>query len=93
MLTANGSLKEAIPTGGTVQEMIEFFDTHDMGDQWDDLPDAQFDVDIETKRHMVEIDKEILFRTCQIPIAKFEALPHNRRGRREQTRRSLRRKE
>lgn len=67
---AKSKAREAIPVGGTVQEMIEFFDTHDMGDYWDDLPDAQFDVDLETKRHMVEIDKEILIRLAQIAHAK-----------------------
>ena len=50
--------------------MIEFFDTHDMGEYWDDLPHAQFDVDIETKRHMVEIDQEILVKLAQIARAR-----------------------
>ena len=36
---------------GSIDELVEFFDTHDMGDYWDQMPKAHFDVDITKRTH------------------------------------------
>ncbi len=53
-----------LPTFGSLDEMVEFFDTNDMGDY--DLPEASLDVSIRTKTHLVAIDEEINDRLTEI---------------------------
>jgi hypothetical protein len=31
---------------GSVDELVRFFDAHDMGAHWDEMPEVHFDVDI-----------------------------------------------
>jgi hypothetical protein len=40
-----------------VNELVEFFDKHDMGEYWDQLPKAEFEVNIKTRKHLVAIDE------------------------------------
>jgi hypothetical protein len=44
----------------SLNELIEFFDTHDMGEYWDEMPEVHFDVNIKRRRHLVEIEEEIV---------------------------------
>jgi hypothetical protein len=39
-----------VPKFSAFDELVAFFDTHDMGDYWDSLPEAEFDVDIESEK-------------------------------------------
>ena len=54
----------------SVDELVEFFDKHDMGDYWDRLPKAEFEVKIKTRKHLVAIDEKIIPRLNQIAKAK-----------------------
>ncbi len=40
-----------------LDDLVEFFETHDMGDYWDQMPEAQFEIDVKRK-------------TTQVPIAR-----------------------
>lgn len=39
---------------------VEFFDSHDMGDYLERMPEAYFDVDIKRRMHLVAIDEELI---------------------------------
>jgi hypothetical protein len=54
------SRSKPIPQVKSIDELVEFFDTHDMGDYWDQLPKAKFDVNIETNKHLVAIDEKLI---------------------------------
>lgn len=43
----------------SIDELVEFFDSNDMGDYLDEMPEAAFEVELKTKRHLVEIDEEV----------------------------------
>ena len=47
-----------LPQLKSVDELVEFFDKHDMGDYWDRLPKATFEVKIKTRKHLVAIDEK-----------------------------------
>ena len=49
-----------LPRLKPVNELVEFFDKHDMGDYWDRLPKATFEVKLKTRKHLVAIDEKIL---------------------------------
>ncbi len=40
-----------MPEFGSIDELVEFFETHDMGEYWDHKPKAEFDVDITKRTH------------------------------------------
>ena len=44
-----------------------------MGDYWDRLPEAQFDIDIKTKKHLIALDKEIIPKLNR--VAKSKKIP------------------
>jgi hypothetical protein len=40
-----------LPRLKSVDELVEFFDKHDMGDYWD-----EYEVNIKTRKHLIAID-------------------------------------
>jgi len=46
----------------SVDELVGFFDKQDMGDYWEQLPKAEFEVNIKTRKtrkHLVAIDEAV----------------------------------
>lgn len=43
----------------SLDELVEFFDTHDLGDYWDEMPEAHFEIDIKRRLHLVAIGAEL----------------------------------
>ena len=44
------SKTKSIPKFGSLNELVAFFETHDMGEYWDQMPEAHFDIDIKKGR-------------------------------------------
>lgn len=63
---------QQLPSFASLDELVEFFDTHDMG-EYEDLPEAQFDVNLQRRTHLVAIDEEINNRLTE--IAEQEQMP------------------
>ena len=59
-----------LPRLKSVDELVEFFDKHDMGDHWDRLPKAEFEVNIKTRKHLIAIDEKIIPSINQIAKSK-----------------------
>lgn len=59
-----------VPRLKSVDELVGFFDKHDLGDYWDRLPKAEFDVSIKTRKHLVAIDEKIIPKINQIAKSK-----------------------
>ena len=63
-MTENDS--QRLPPFASLDELVEFFDTHDMGEYEQDLPQAHFEVNLQRKTHLVAIDEEINNRLTEI---------------------------
>jgi hypothetical protein len=63
-MTENDS--QRLPPFASLDELVEFFDTHDMGEYEEDLPEAHFKVNLQRKTHLVAIDEEINNRLTEI---------------------------
>ena len=37
---------KTLPRSRSMKELVDFFETHDMGDYWEHMPEAYFDVNI-----------------------------------------------
>jgi hypothetical protein len=66
---ARSKSKDTLPAK-SLDALVEFFDTHDMGEYWEPMPEAHFDIDIQKRTHLVAIDEELLERLSTIAKAK-----------------------
>ncbi len=55
-----------MPHFTSLNELVEFFDTHDLGEYWDQMPEAHFEVDIKRKTHLFAIDDDLATRLSEI---------------------------
>ena len=57
------SKSATLPKFKSLDELVGFFDTHDMGEYWEQMPEASFesfDISIKRRNHLVAIDEEII---------------------------------
>jgi len=64
------SRSRPMPKFTSLDKLVEFFDTHDMGEYWDDMPEVHFDVDIKRRTHLFAIDEDLAERVTAIARAK-----------------------
>ena len=57
---------QKLPSFASLDELVEFFDTNDMGEYEEALPEAHFAVDLRRKTHLVAIDEELNNRLTEI---------------------------
>ena len=55
-----------LPHFQSLQELVEYFDAHDMGEHWDRMPEAQFEVDIKKRHCLVSIDEDLMSKLSEI---------------------------
>jgi len=65
---ARSSHKRPLPKN--VDDLVEFFETHDMGEYWDQMPEAQFEINIKKRTHLIAIDEEVADRISAIAKSK-----------------------
>ncbi|MDI6795089.1 MAG: CopG family antitoxin [bacterium] len=52
--------KDSIPEHfSSIEEASAFWDTHDLGDYWDQTTEARFEVDIQTERNYYSLEKDL----------------------------------
>ena len=63
-MTENKSHK--LPKFDSTEELIDFFDTHDLGDYEEDLPEVDFDVDLKRKHYLVSVEANLMNKLLEI---------------------------
>jgi len=61
------------PKFSSIEELVKFFDTHDLGEYWDQMPEVSFDINIEKRRHIFTIEEDIADKITE--IAKSKKVP------------------
>ena len=64
------SKTKSIPQFDSIGELVEFFDNHDMGEYWDQMPEAHFDIDIKRGTHIFSLDEDLAETLTKIAKAK-----------------------
>ena len=59
-----------MPTFGSLDELVKFFETHDLGEYWDQMPEANFDIEIKRRTHIFSLDEDLAERLTAIVRAK-----------------------
>jgi len=52
--------------GHIFNELVKFFDTHDPGEYWTEMPEAYFEVDIRRKRYLFALVTELANKVIEI---------------------------
>lgn len=55
-----------LPSFNSVQDLVDFFDTHDMGEYMEYMPEAHFDVALKQNIRLVAIDEAVMQQVSQI---------------------------
>ncbi|MGQ9625824.1 MAG: CopG family antitoxin [Anaerolineae bacterium] len=64
------SKSNSLPKFSSLEELVEFFDTHDMGEYWDSMPEAHFEINIKGRTHLFALDEDLAERLTAIAKAK-----------------------
>lgn len=64
------SKSQSIPKFTSLDQLVEFFDSHDMGEYWEDLPEVHFEIDIRRKTHFIALDDDLVEKVAAIARAK-----------------------
>jgi CopG antitoxin of type II toxin-antitoxin system len=62
--------RNKMPKFDSLDKLVQYFDAHDMGDHWRDLSEANFDIDIKSRRHVFALDEDLAERVTQIARTK-----------------------
>jgi len=57
---------QQLPAFTSLDDLVDFFDTHDMGEYEAALPEAQFDVSLKRRKHLVAIDEDVSSRLTEV---------------------------
>jgi hypothetical protein len=63
------SKSRKLPQFSSSEELVEFFDTHDLGEYEDELPEVNFDVDIKGNNYLVSIDGHLMSQLLEVAKA------------------------
>ena len=67
---AEKSKSKPLPKFRSLDKLVEFFETHDLGKYWDYMPEAHFDIDIKRRTHVFAIDEDLAEKVTAIARAK-----------------------
>jgi CopG antitoxin of type II toxin-antitoxin system len=63
-MTENKS--KSLPKFNSIEEIVNFFDSHDLGEFDSELPEVNFDVDLKKKHYLVAIDEELMLQLLEV---------------------------
>jgi hypothetical protein len=58
------------PHGASLDELVEFFDTHDLGETWEQMPEAHFEVDIKRRTHLFALDEALADKLTEVALSR-----------------------
>jgi hypothetical protein len=64
------SKSKNLPRFRSLDELVKFFDTHDLGEYWTEMPEVHFEVDIKRKTHLFALDAELANKLTEISISR-----------------------
>lgn len=64
------SKTKSIPRFNSLDELVTFFEAHDMGDYWDQMPEAHFYIEIKKRTHLFSLDEDLAETLTKIARAK-----------------------
>ncbi|MEM9273525.1 MAG: CopG family antitoxin [Cyanobacteria bacterium P01_F01_bin.143] len=60
------SKAKKLPQFDSTEELIDFFDTHDLGEYEEALPEVDFDVEIKNKHYLVSVEENLMGKLLEV---------------------------
>jgi hypothetical protein len=60
-----------LPKFNSTAELVDFFDTHDMGDYLEQMPEVDFEIKIKRRKHLIALEEDVVTKVTRIAKAKF----------------------
>lgn len=60
------SKSKKLPEFNSDRELVEFFDTHDLGEYDSELPEADFEVDLKRNHYLVSVDGYLMNKLLEV---------------------------
>ena len=70
------SKSKKLPSFESIDELVRFFETHDMSTYADQMPEARFDIAIKKRKFLIAIDGKLMSKLTE--VAKSKKLPAER---------------
>jgi translation initiation factor RLI1 len=64
------SKAKTLPEMKSTDELVNFFETHDMGDYWEQMPEADFEIKIKRRQHLIALEEDVVTKVTEIAKAK-----------------------
>ncbi len=64
------STAKTLPEFDSTAELVDFFDSHDMGDYWEQMPEAEFEIKIKRRKHLIALEEDLVTKVTRIAKAK-----------------------
>ena len=61
---------KSAPKFQSLDELVEFFDSNDLGDYLDKMPQVNFEVDLKKRTHLIALDASVALKLSEIAKAK-----------------------
>ncbi len=59
-----------MPNFDSLDSLVEFFDSHDLGDYLAEMPEKNFDINIKRRTHVIALDEDLARTLTEIAQAK-----------------------
>lgn len=64
------SKTKTLPEFDSTAELVEFFETHDLGDYWEQMPEADFEIKLKRRKHLIALEEEVVAKVTRIAKAR-----------------------
>jgi hypothetical protein len=64
------SKTKTLPEFNSTAELVDFFETHDMGDYWEQMPAAAFEIKLKRRKHLIALEEDVVAKVTRIAKAK-----------------------
>ena len=61
---------KTLPNFESLDKLVEFLETHDTSEYWDQMPEVHFDIDIKKRTHLVALDEDLANEVTEIAKSK-----------------------
>lgn len=64
------SKSKKLPKFESLDKLVEFLETHDTREYWDQMPEVHFDIDIKKRTHLVALDEDLANEVTEVAKSK-----------------------
>ena len=64
------SKAKPLPEFDSTAALVNFFETHDMGDYWEKMPEAEFEIKLKRRKHLIALEEDVIAKVTRLAKAK-----------------------